>query len=308
MDAHDVRAGQHGRGRPRRPSPSRARRRARSRPSGRVRNDLRDGPTTIGPPELAELVEPRQHLVAVRRLPWRSRGPGSTRMRSFGDAGAGGERDALAQLVEHFVDDIVIGRLLVHVARPPARVHQDDRRAVPRDDCGQLRLVAQAADVVDDRRARRRAPRRRSPPCRCRPRSARARARPAPRSPAARGAAPRPRSSGLRARPRRLAADVEQVGALLHHPHAGLDRRAPGRAAAPPSEKESGVTLMMPMTSVRSPSASAAPAGQRHRESAPGMHGGELQVKGQTSKVKVSAKPCGVTSASLAADLGVVTS
>ena len=36
--------------------------------AARARNDLRDGPTTSGRPELAELVEPRQHLVTVRRL------------------------------------------------------------------------------------------------------------------------------------------------------------------------------------------------------------------------------------------------
>ena len=59
------------------------------------------------PPELAELVQPRQHLVAVRRLLGEAE-PGIDEDALRGDAGAGRERDALAQLVEHFVDDVVI--------------------------------------------------------------------------------------------------------------------------------------------------------------------------------------------------------
>ena len=68
-------------------------------------------------------------------------------------AGAGRKRDALAQFVEHFVDHVVIVRLPVHVARTPARVHQDQRRAARGHDLAERRFVAQAADVVDDGRA-----------------------------------------------------------------------------------------------------------------------------------------------------------
>ena len=60
--------------------------------------------------------------------------------------------------------------------------------------------------------------------------------------------------------PRRFATDVEDVGALLDHPAAGRDappstgspRRPPSR---PSPENESGVTLRMPITNVRSPQA-----------------------------------------------------
>ena len=52
---------------------------------------------------------------------------------------------------------------------------------------------------------------------------------------------------------RRLAADVDEVGAVGLHAQRGVDRRAPDRARRPASANESGVTLRMPMTSGRSP-------------------------------------------------------
>ena len=85
-------------------------------------------PHDEGPAEIAELAEPAEHLVAVHGL----LGEAKTGIDQHGvlrDAGAGGKGDALAQLVEHLVDDLVVDRLLVHVLRPPARVHQDDRSA-----------------------------------------------------------------------------------------------------------------------------------------------------------------------------------
>ena len=73
------------------------------------------GPTSDRPAELGELVEPREHLVAVRRL-LREAEAGIDEDALRGDARAGRKRHALAQLVEHLVDDVVIRRLLVHVA------------------------------------------------------------------------------------------------------------------------------------------------------------------------------------------------
>ena len=60
---------------------------------------------------------------------------------------------------------------------------------------------------------------------------------------------------------RRLAADVEEIGAGVDQGQRDVDgvRRV---AKRPPSAKESGVTLRMPMTSVRSPRASARPSGR----------------------------------------------
>ena len=214
-----------------------------------------------GRPSSRELVEPRQHLVAVRRRPWRTRCPGSTMMRSRGMPAPTANADALAQLVEHLVHDVVVGRLLrtCRCDRPRVciRMIGAPRRATT---LGQLRLVAQAADVVDDGGARARAPRRRPPPCRCRSEI---------------GTATRPASPSMTGSTRRRSsASVDRRGAgprdspptsrcrRRRPPSARrVDRRAAGRASAPPSENESGVTLRMPMTSVRSPSSSVRPPG-----------------------------------------------
>jgi hypothetical protein len=95
------------------------------------------------PAQIGELAEPAEHLEAVRRVLGKAE-PGIDEHLLARDAGAGGKREALAQLVEHFVHHVVVVRLLVHVARAAARVHQDDRRGAARHHAGQLGVVAQA--------------------------------------------------------------------------------------------------------------------------------------------------------------------
>src|SRR6187551_67329 len=70
------------------------------------------------PSQLAELVEPRKRLVGVARLLRKAEA------RVDNDAlqrnpGAGSKGKALAQLVEYFVDNVVIVGFLVHVPRSP---------------------------------------------------------------------------------------------------------------------------------------------------------------------------------------------
>ena len=82
-------------------------------------------------------------------------------------------------------------------------------------------------------------------------------------------------------RPGRLPADVEQVG-TRRRPGAARGRpRRPGSRNRPPSEKESGVTLTMPITAGRSPhtddQANIADAG--YRDSAPGGGGRNAPVR-----------------------------
>ena len=86
--------------------------------------------------------------------------------------------------------------------------------------------------------------------------------------------------------PRRFATDVEDVGTLLDHPAAGARRAASTgsspAASSPSPENESGVTLRMPITNVRSPQAKtrgpilvvpspAAPSVVAHPEPSAGM-------------------------------------
>ena len=91
------------------------------------------------------------------------------------------------------------------------------------------------------------------------------------------------RVDGVVTRPRRLAADVEDVGAGRGHRSCPLDRAArPGPSLAPPGrpsasspspENESGVTLRMPITKVRSPQTNRrGPIVERARGPAGGAH------------------------------------
>ncbi len=82
--------------------------------------------------------------------PWRSRCPDPPAPDRRAGRPPTAKDDALPQLVAHFVHDVVVVGLLVHALGPAAHVHQDDRSHAARDDLGEPRLVAQAADVVDD--------------------------------------------------------------------------------------------------------------------------------------------------------------
>ena len=131
-----------------------------------------------------------------------------------GDAGGSSGGDALAQEGQHLGDDVVVARLGLHRAGVPRMCI----RQTPHDGCAATTSSAPGArsarDVVDDVGAERRAPRA-SPPAWLvstetgqprRTASAQHRQRRAP----ARSSA----LTGSRAGPARLAADVEDVGAL----------------------------------------------------------------------------------------------
>ncbi len=142
------------------------------------------------------------------------------------------------------------------VAGSPLHVHQHDRRAGARHHADAVAVARQRRHVVDDARAR--GERRRHDrgmagvdrDRRARPRRARA-------PPGRCGAVSSSRRDGRGAGPGRFAADIENIGAGREQRAAHARRRCSGSAKAPPSEKLSGVTLTMPMTSGRS---SARPA------------------------------------------------
>ena len=141
-------------------------------------------------------------------------------------------------------------RVCISTSAAPRRATTSARR----------RLVAKAADVVDDRGA---ALERRIGDGRLVGIDGRwesTRGRRVPRSPAARAAVPRPRSAA--ARPG--ASTRHRCRAGRHHQRPCAHRPrwpVPDRSSIPPSENESGVTLMMPITSVRAPSWSRRPPG-----------------------------------------------
>ena len=61
--------------------------------------------------------------------------------------------DGARQIGEDVTDDVAVFGVRIHVLGPPARVHQDRRHAARRDQGAQVRVVLERADVVDDRRA-----------------------------------------------------------------------------------------------------------------------------------------------------------
>ena len=104
-----------------------------------------------------------------------------------------------------------------------------------------------ARDVVDDVDAQRPAPRASPRACWCPPTPARP-ACTAPRSTGSTRASSSSQRHRRGARAGRLAADVEDVGALAPAAARNARARAGASACRPPSEKESGVTLTMPIT------------------------------------------------------------
>ena len=255
---HDVRAAEHAGGNGRGGAPSRDPAAGRS-PVADVRNDFLEGPTRIGRSSAASRSSPASdsHVCSARLAKPK---PGVDDHRSRGMPAATARPIAASSSATISPTTSSIDGLAIHVARPPAVVHQDDRRARGGDDRRQPVVVLQAADVVDDRRAPRDrldAPPR---PCRCRSTPARDDPGRALRPPAGRAAAPR-RPDRLRAGTRGLSADVEDVGAVARSSGGRRRQRAPCPSRSPPSANESGVTLMMPMISVRSPRSSGARPG-----------------------------------------------
>ena len=183
---------------------------------------LAGGPDHYRTTELGELVKTRKHLEAVRGF-LREAKTGVHQHVLLGNARTGGKGHALAHLVQDLVDHLGVDRLLIHVTRATPRVHQHDGHAVPGNDCGQIGLVSQTADVVDERRAGRE----RGIGCRGfvgvhRDRHLNARGQCLDYGEHA--AAFLGLGRRLRAGPGGLAADVEQVGAVLDHPYTCIDR------------------------------------------------------------------------------------
>ena len=98
--------------------------------------------------------------------------------------------------------------------------------------------------------------------------------------------------------PRRFRADVEDVGALVGH-LAAWAMAMVGSTKWPPSEKESGVTLRMPMTSGRPRASSAARLPPAGFGTAPGLSmmvaasGMPVALRGRRGAVKAAPSPRG---------------
>jgi hypothetical protein len=80
-------------------------------------------------------METRQHLEAVSRFLCEPKA-GVHQHVLLGDAGTGGKRHALADFVENLVHDLGVDRLLIHVPRSSARVHQHNRHTMLGHDRG----------------------------------------------------------------------------------------------------------------------------------------------------------------------------
>ena len=250
-------------GRPRsppRPSPSRARP-AGASPSAARRNDLRDGPTRSGPtepPRKLGQAAPAPHSCAPGV--WRTRSPDRATIRSRWTPAAA--RDAMLRRAAPSPTsshDVGVVRLGVHVARPSARVHQDERRrrvsATTPPSAGSYRRPLMSLTM---RGARRR------PPLGDRglvgvDRDRESRTRAASRLEHRQHARAVPRRADTAAAPGRVDSPPTSMRSA---PAASIAqrrrrRRGAGVETRPPSANESGVTLRMPMTSVRSPSDNA---------------------------------------------------
>ena len=163
--------------------------------------------------------------------------PGSTRMRSRGDArGPCRGRCASRRNALDLGDDVLVARRGLHRRRRAVHVHRATIVGAALGDERQHGGVeAAGADVVDDARAGCRAPPRRPPLWWCRSRSgrrvSRAERRDHRHDPRALFVGRDRRGAGAR----RLAADVEQVGAFREETPAHARSAASGSAWRPPS-------------------------------------------------------------------------
>ena len=228
VDADDVRAGEHGRGHGGRRAPVALGRGPVAERLAQERLARRPDEHAAGrAPRPARAAAPAHHSCASGRLA--NPMPGSTMMRSRCHAGR--RRDApcwprssaaTSPTTSSYAASayIVFGRPRVCIRTSAAPRSRDDRR--------QRGLVPQAADVVDDGGARVERPRARRRPCRCRSRSesrSRAGQRLDDRQDAREFLVGGDR---LGAGPRRLAADVDEVGAVGLHPQRRVDGAVPG--------------------------------------------------------------------------------
>ena len=181
----------------------------------------------------------------------RTRCPGRRRGARRANAGRPRARGARGELGGHLGHHVVEADLALHRRGLAAQVAEDSPAPRARGDRGERRVVAQAGDVVHDARAGVERRLRDARPCACR---SRARAGSAFASASSAGHDARDLlglGHRLRAGPRRLAADVEHVGAGREHRLGGAQQRGevaapPSRRKRPPSENESGVTFSTP--------------------------------------------------------------
>ena len=202
-----------------------------SRPVSVPRKLLREVPTTIGRPSSRSSPSRRSSSrLCSTVLPKPI--PGSTQIRSSSIPASIAAAIRAREERPDLVDDVVVARVVLHRPRRAEHVHQHDLAVALGAERRQLGVAAQRGDVVDDRRARRRAPPRRPRPSRCRsrPRSRRRRERLDHRARVRASSSSAPTASAPG--PRRLAADVEDVGALRGQLAAVRDRRLGDRGTA----------------------------------------------------------------------------
>ena len=220
-----------------------------SGPASRVpRKLLRLAPTSSGRPSARDRVEVGQQLPVVLAALGEAE-PGVEHDAVGVDARGRRRVEALAELVDdggHDAAGTVVRREVGHPVAVRAPVHGDVRRVGARDDVEDRRVGQAARDVVDDAARRRRARPRRPRRAWCR----RRRPRPAAASPEMTGTT-RSSSSATTGRvaPGRVdsppTSRTSAPWASSSRPWASADAVS---AYRPPSLKESGVTLTIPIT------------------------------------------------------------
>ena len=237
----------------------------RGMPSGDAsrapRKRLREAPTRTGKPRSVMRSRPARRARSCSGCLAKPR-PGSTTIRSAATPAARAASTRCAQLPPHVGDHVVVRGLGVHVAAVATAVHEHPGDAGIRDDAGHGGVGEAAADVVHHDGARRDGGRRHP-----RPGGVDADRDPAPGELGDHGQDPPELLLGI-ARGRR------RVASTRHRRRRSRRRRPPCRSPCataasmvswrPPSEKESGVTLRIPMTTHR-PGRASARAGPGHR-------------------------------------------
>ena len=214
---------------------------------------LREAPNRIGAAECRAGARGRGSARGCARRSCRSRCPGSTRMRSRGMPAASAAATRASRKSHDVEQHVVVGGRVLHGLRVALRVHQADRPAGARRRAARLAgSWRQRRDVVEEVGAGVEGGARHRGVAgvdRDRQREALGAQRGDHRHDAGDLLLERHR---VGAGARRLAADVEDVGALRRE-RAGLRERGVGSARCrPPSEKLSGVTLSTPMIRGRS--------------------------------------------------------
>ena len=223
-----------------------------------ARYRLRDAPTSTGksrPPIVASSGRPASSSQLCASGPCRpgfllKPRPGSSTIIDGSTPSAITASTRRAELVVHLADHVGVDGPGVHVVAVPAPVHHHVGHARLRHQPGHVRVGESAAHVVDqadpglERQLGHLGAHR-----------VHADHHPGPDQFGDDRLDPAQLLVGgdpLRARPGRLAADVDDVGALGDQLQAVLDRRPRRRYHWPPSENESGVTLTTPITRQRS--------------------------------------------------------